>query len=133
MVWVLMVGVLAACGKKEPPQIVETSTPPNIEQLQTMTTGKSIQFTFRLVGGEEGVGYQIDRAIEDPYCKCPGFWRRYYEEAPKTGLQGKEVKKLLSLGTGESVYYFRIRAVDGLGRLGPWSQPIRARAEVEMR
>lgn len=118
-----------ACGRKAPPQI-QSDAPPRIAELQHEIAGNSLKLTLRLVGGEAGVGYQIDRAELDPYCKCPSMWRRYFELPPHPKYAGKPLVRILNLRSGKQTYFFRVRAVDGLGRLGPWSRPIRARAEA---
>lgn len=121
--------LLAACGRKEAPQIV-SGAPPRIAELHHEISGNSLKLQLRLVGGEEGIGYQIDRAEMDPYCKCPSMWRRYYELPPHAKYAGKKLTRLINLRSSKQAYFFRIRAVDGLGRLGPWSKPIQARAEA---
>lgn len=124
----LIIGLaLTACGRKQMPQVV-TEAPPQIAELQHETREITLKVTMRLAGGSHGIGYQIDRAEMDPYCKCPGFWRRYREEYPARKNVGKKLSLMLPLGSSEVGYVFRIRAVDGLGRFGPWSKPIRARA-----
>jgi len=124
----LIIGLaLTACGRKQMPQLV-TDTPPQIVELRHEIGERAIKLTMRITGGSYGIGYQIDRAEMDPYCKCPGFWQRYREEFPAEKNIGKELSVALSLGDGTVEYAFRVRAVDGLGQLGPWSKPIRARA-----
>ena len=120
---------MGACGRKEAPQIIR-GAPPQIAELHHEISGNSLKLQLRLVGGEEGVGYQIDRAEVDPYCKCPGMWRRYYELLPHPRHANKPLTRLINLRSSGQAYFFRIRAVDGLGRLGPWSKPIHARAEA---
>lgn len=131
--WVIPILCLAvfltACGRKEAPQIVAGS-PPEIAALTHEISGNSLKLDLRLAGGEEGVGYQIDRAEMDPFCKCPGMWRRYYELPPHSSHANKPLTRLINLRSSKQEYFFRIRAVDGLGRLGPWSKPIHARAEA---
>lgn len=122
--------ILTGCGRKEAPQVMADAPPPAITQLAHTISGNSLQLSLRLSGGEGGVGYQIDRAEIDPACDCPSFWRRYFEEYPNARLRDKELSKMINLRSSETAYAFRVRAVDALGRLGPWSKPIRARAEA---
>ncbi|MFQ5582615.1 MAG: hypothetical protein ACE5F3_08340 [Mariprofundaceae bacterium] len=121
--------MLTACGRKQMPQVV-AEHPPQIAELQHAVVGNSLKLTLRLTGGSDGVGYQIDRTEMDPYCKCPGFWKRYREEYPAVKNADRELTQMINLRTGKVEYVFRIRAIDGLGRLGPWSKPIQARAEA---
>ncbi len=119
--------LLAGCGRKEPPQLVATGAAPQIVGLKYEVNGGSLKLDFTLVGSPEGVGYQIDRTEMDPYCGCPGFFRRYFEQPAFADQVGKPLTKLINLKTTEREYVFRIRAVDALGNLGPWSELIHAR------
>lgn len=120
--------LIAGCGLKQPPQPVAESGPPQIVSLQQSISGNVLKLEITLAGGSRGVGYQIDRSEEDPYCKCPSFWQRFYEEPPVAKNSGATLEKLLHLSL-DKPYLFRIRAIDGVGRLGPWSKPIRAIAD----
>jgi len=125
----LMLLALGACGHKAPPQVVDKEVPPPaIVDLRHELNGPALKLEFVLQGNPAGVGYQIDRAEIDPYCKCPGMWRRYYEQQPYADQVGERVTKLLNLRLRNQDFLFRIRAVDVDGRLGPWSEPIRAHA-----
>lgn len=116
------------CGRKEPPQAVVAAGPPQIASISQELSGNVLKLKIRLAGGSQGVGYQIDRSELDPYCNCPSFWQRFYEEPPQAKNAGPELERLLRLRL-DRTYVFRIRAIDGLGRLGPWSKPISAKAE----
>lgn len=122
--------LLTGCGRKDAPQAeVEADAPvPTIQSLQIKHVDFTVQFTLTLAGGAAGVGYQVDRAEVDPSCDCPSFWRRYSEERPNPANAGREMVRLISLKTKAKAFVFRIRAIDGLGRLGPWSEPFRAQA-----
>lgn len=120
--------VLVACGRKEPPQLIAENPPPEIASLKHEIVTNNLAFDIRLEGGSEGVGYQIDRAEIDPHCNCPGFWRRYFEQPPSLKVAGENMRKLVSLRGGRVEYAFRLRAVDGLGRLSAWSKTIRAKS-----
>lgn len=122
--------VLMACGRKEAPQVVGEGPPPAVASLEHEIVGNTLVLTLRLAGGAEGVGYQIDRSEIDPHCNCPGFWRRYYELSPGPKFAGRPLKRIIDLRGGKREFAFRIRAIDGLGRLGPWSKPIRAKSQI---
>jgi hypothetical protein len=126
--WILLVAVLvlSGCGRKEAPRIVSDGQPPQLVNLHHEVNGAVLKLDFRLAGSPEGVGYQIDRAEIDPYCKCPGFWRRYLEQLPSSKNVDVPITKLLKLRSTTVEHVFRIRAVDASGRLGPWSRHIRA-------
>lgn len=127
----VIVGVLAmlvaGCGLKQPPHVLPTGAPPQIVDLTSEVNGPALVLNFRLLGSARGVGYQIDRAEIDPYCKCPSMWRRYFDQPALPQQVNEPLKKLISLGSYR-VYLFRIRAVDVEGNLGEWSKPIRAQA-----
>ncbi len=122
---------LSACGRKEPPQPVADAAPPGIAEISHVIVGNSLKIDLKLVGGSYGIGYQIDRAEIDPYCKCPGFWRRYHEELPSPENMNKtELTQLITLKNPDIEYAFRVRAIDALGRFSEWSRTIRAQAEL---
>lgn len=127
-IWVLLATmlVLGGCGRKEAPQIIHESQPPQLVDLHYELTGMSLKLDFKLTGSPEGVGYQIDRAAIDPYCKCPDLWRRYMEQLPIPQNVGVSLTKMLRLRTPNTEYAFRIRAFDAAGQLGPWSKHMRA-------
>lgn len=116
--------LITGCGRKELPQPVLSSGAPTIESLQIEVTESSTELKFKLTGGEEGVGFHIDRAEIDPFCNCPAFWNRFYDEYPLASNSGREFSKLLRNEMGKHRYVYRIRAVDGSGRLAPWSEVI---------
>lgn len=119
--------LLAGCGRKEAPKIVtDTSLKPEIVDLTYSTDIGLLQLNFSLKGNPAGVGFQIDRTELDPYCKCPGFWRRYDESLPKAELLKGPVTKLIAIKARNTEYLFRIRAYDDNGNVGPWSKLIRA-------
>ena len=135
IVLVAAVGLLAlaGCGRKEPPVPMSSSAPPSIVSMTHDVHVNTLELELVLTGGGEGgVGYQIDRAPIDPYCNCPGFWRRYREVPAQPALVGVNTKVLIDLRGGTIAYAFRIRAVDSLGRLGPWSEIIRARSTLNV-
>lgn len=120
--------LLAACGMKAPPEVVEDLGPPEIVEFKYAMEGNGLRMTFRLQGGAGGIGYQIDRSDIDPQCDCPSFWRRYYEQPPLPGQAGKRQQRTIAVAFSRPLA-FRIRAVDGLGRLSDWSAAIRVLAE----
>jgi hypothetical protein len=115
--------MLGGCASKQPPG--SASGAPQLLELEYKTEGIMLMLTFRLVGMPEGMGVQIDRTEIDPYCQCPGFWRRYFEREPRPGLVDKKLAKNIRLSVTKELV-FRIRAVDAAGNLGAWSKPIRA-------
>ncbi len=121
--------VLAGCGRKEPPQATDPRQPPVIASLAHKISGNLLQLDLRLQGGAGALGFQVDRAEQEPGCKCPGFWRRYFEAPPSPRQKGKSITKTFNLHSHKHAYYFRVRAIDDLGRLGPWSKLIFAQAE----
>ena len=122
--------VIAGCGRKEPPQPVADSAPPAIVSIEHIIAGNSLKLEITLSGGSGGIGYQIDRAEIDPYCKCPGEWRRYVEEVPSPkNFDKSSLQHLINLRSSDVAFAFRVRAVDILGRFSEWSAPIRAQAE----
>ena len=134
--WLIPVAVvgmalmLAGCGRKEPPMPVADTAPPAIVSMTHSVQVNALVVDMVLSAGDPGgVGYEIDRAPIDPYCNCVGFWRRYLGEQARPDRVGVKPKVLLGLhGTD---YAFRIRAVDSMGRLGPWSKIIRARSQLQ--
>ncbi len=120
----LLVLVLGACGRKEAPQIISDDQPPQLVDFRYELKDMVLKLEFKLSGNPEGVGYQIDRAAIDPYCKCPGLWRRYLEHLATPRNIGVPITKLLRLRSTTTEYVFRIRAFDAAGQLGPWSKNI---------
>ena len=127
-IWILLAAtlILSGCGRKEAPQIAHHSQPPEVVDLRHEVSGMVLKLDFVLAGNPEGVGYQIDRAAIDPYCKCPDFWRRYLEFPISPKNVGVPITKLLKLRSTTTEYAFRIRAFDVAGQLGPWSKHMRA-------
>jgi len=125
--WILLMAVLVlgGCGRKEAPQIAYDSQAPQLLGLQHELSGMVLKLDFELAGSPEGVGYQVDRAEIDPYCKCPGLWRRYLEELPMSKNVGVPITKILKLRSTTVEFVFRIRAIDTAGQFGPWSKHIR--------
>ncbi len=121
--------LLLGCGRKEPPRIETPGVAPEISRLDVDVTEEVVRIRLRLRGGREGIGYQIDRAEMDPHCRCPDLWRRYFELPPSPLHAGKEIVKIIRMEAGEKRYFYRFRAVDGLGHLGPWSRVIRAESK----
>lgn len=126
-IWILLIAVLVlgGCGRKEAPQIAYDGQTPQLLGLQHELNGMVLKLDFELAGSPEGVGYQIDRAPIDPYCKCPGLWRRYIEELPIAKNVGVPLTKMVRLRSTTDEYVFRIRAIDRAGQFGPWSKHIR--------
>jgi len=128
--FILALGIaVTGCGRKEAPQVVDPREAPSIASLTHSISGNSLKLDIKLAGGSEALGFQVDRARQEPGCKCPGFWRRYFEAPPLARQKGKAIIKLFDLHTHKKAYYFRVRAVDELGRLSPWSETIFAQAE----
>jgi len=123
--------VLAGCGRKGPPQPIAENAPPAIVSIEHLITGNILKLGIKMSGGSGGIGYQIDRAEMDPYCKCPGIWRRNYEELPHPkNFDKSPISHLINLRSGDIEYLYRVRATDALGRFSEWSKPIRARAVI---
>ncbi|HXH72385.1 MAG TPA: hypothetical protein VNI58_06180 [Mariprofundaceae bacterium] len=120
--------LVAGCGRKEPPQVLAKGAPPQIVELTHEVNGPALALNFRLLGSARGVGYQIDRAEMDPYCKCPTMWRRHFEQPAMAKQVDTPIRKLINLGSYNREFLFRIRAVDVDGNLGEWSQTIHAQA-----
>ncbi len=131
LLFVVAAFVLVGCGRKEPPQPVAENAPPTIASLKHTIIRNSLNLDIKTSGGSGGIGYQIDRAEMDPYCKCPGIWRRYYEEMPiPKNFDKSSMSQLINLRSGDVEYLFRVRAIDALGRFSEWSRPIRAKADI---
>ncbi len=130
-IWLcLVVAVLLnGCGRKEVPQnIVDDAVTPQIVGLQHKVVGNVLRLDFVLKGSSEGVGYEIDRTQVDPYCQCPGFWRRFFEQPALARQVNEKGYRIINLKTDAIEFLFRIRAVDAVGNFGPWSKLIRAQA-----
>jgi len=121
--------LLTACGRKEMPQVAASDGPPEIAQLTVESTFKVVRMNLRLKGGHNGIGYQIDRAELDPYCKCPDRWQRYFEQSPTPLNADKEIVKVFRTELGDHQFLYRLRAIDGEGRLGAWSKVIHTEVE----
>lgn len=132
----LILAVLAlslnACGRKEPPQPMVNDTPPVLTKVSHVVSGNIVKIEVESRGGSNGIGFQIDRTEIDPYCNCPGFWRRYHEERPFAGNFGKPLSQVITLKDLSKEYLFRVRAIDSLGRFSDWSKVIRVHAEAEL-
>jgi len=115
---------ITACGRKEVPQPIVNSGPPEIASLEILESDSSTQIVVTLAGGEGGIGFQVDRSEIDPFCNCPTFWQRHYEEPPLAYNAGKEYTRMLRNTIGKLPFVYRLRAVDATGRLGPWSDVI---------
>lgn len=123
---------LTGCGRKEPPQPVVNDTPPTLTKVTHVVSGNILKIEVESSGGSNGIGFQIDRTEIDPYCNCPGFWRRFHEERPFAGNFGKPLSQVITLKDPDKEYVFRVRAIDALGRFSDWSKIIRARADAEL-
>ena len=127
-VLLLLALALSGCGRKEAPQVINNgSITPQISDLYYEVVGNVLRLDFTLNGDANGVGYQIDRTQIDPYCKCPGFWRRFFEQPTLAKQVDVASYKIIRLTT-TAEFVFRIRAIDTVGSFGPWSKLIRARA-----
>lgn len=111
-----------------PQPVGDNVAKPQVVNLQYETVGTGMRLSFELRGNPAGVGYQIDRTLIDPYCKCPGFWRRFVDQAPMPRQVNRKMVKMLKLSSKKE-FLFRIRAVDAAGNLGPWSKMMRVRGE----
>lgn len=125
---VIVLLALGGCGKKEFPQ-PDTSKPLQLIDLKATKEVNVLHLHFTIVGGYGNVGYQIDRAEVDPTCSCLTDWQRFFEQPPLPGQKGTIVERNLNLLDPSRTFAFRIRAVDSVGSLSPWSKPIRARAD----
>jgi len=120
--------VLSGCGRKEIPQVmVDASIIPQITDLRQEVNVSVLRLDFVLEGDAHGVGFQIDRTKMDPYCQCPGMWRRFFEQRAQAKQVGTKSYKMIHLNDYTTEFLFRIRAVDAFGNLGPWSKMIHAR------
>jgi len=135
--WMMRVGLvlvlaltLNACGRKEVPLVMtgEAIAIPQIDDLQTKVIGNVLRMDFVLKGDAQGVGYEIDRTQLDPYCHCPGMWRRFFEQPALKRQANQAAYRIINLKTDKIEFLFRIRAVDVSGNFGPWSKMIHARA-----
>lgn len=135
-VWMLLVMsiVLSGCGRKEMPQPATNPADlkPQIADFQYEQSGKVLKVQFELRGNPAGMGYQVDRTEIDPYCQCPGFWRRYIVQEPMAHLANQKITKMIDLKTTKKEFVYRFRATDLQGNFGSWSKMIRARA-VDLR
>jgi len=121
--------LLSGCGRKEAPQLTsDAALKPSLNELSHRVIGNILELKFTISGMTEGVGFQIDRTEMDPYCQCPGFWRRYEQVEPHPKRVNVETTKIINLKTDKKEFLFRIRAYDAAGNLGPWSKTIVARA-----
>jgi len=121
--------IIVGCGRKEPPQAIADSAPPALLSVESVIAVNSLQLDIKMSGGAGGIGYQIDRAEIDPYCKCPGIWRRFDEALPNPkNFDRPSISHLINLRSADNEYVFRVRAVDALGRFSEWGQTISARA-----
>jgi len=116
----LTILVMAGCGRKEPPQATVEADPPAIASINVVDADPSKQLQIQLAGGAGGVGYQMDRAEMDPYCKCPSTWLRYYEEPPLERNNTRMLQKMIRMEVGGHDFAYRLRAIDAAGRLGSW-------------
>jgi len=123
--------LLVGCGRKELPQPLATAAdaPLAMGEFTHSVEGTVLKLGLKLTGGNGVVGYQVDRAEIDPACGCPGAWRRYYELPPLAANRNVTLEQLISLKKSDIEYAFRVRAIDSDGRLGAWSDPIRAKVD----
>jgi len=128
LVGMVCIVALAGCGRKEMPQ-ADSSEPLRLVHLTHQKAVSVLQLKFTILGGVGAVGYQVDRGEIDSHCNCITHWQRYYEQATLPRIKGKEQTRNLKLLDYRREFAFRIRAVDSMGNLGAWSEPIRARAD----
>jgi len=114
--------LMAGCGRKEPPQVIVSADAPEIASIKIMDAERTRKLEIQLADGAGGVGYQMERAEMDPYCKCPSVWRRYYEEPPLERNNTRVLQKIIRLEVGGNDFTYRLRAIDALGRLGAWQR-----------
>jgi len=127
---IIVVLMLLGCGRKEIPQLQHgASSPPKITQLSYVVNGQVVKFLLKLEGGRDGIGFQVDRTLLDPHCKCAGSWQRYSEMVPQSRYQGKKVSRMFGLPLEDTTYLFRIRAVDMEGHLSEWSETMQAHSD----
>jgi len=112
--------LVQGCGRKEPPQAIVDAGPPEIEFVKIIDSEQSRRLEIQLFGGVGGVGYQMERAEMDPYCKCPSVWQRYYEEPPLPKNATRLLQKMIRTEVVGNDYVYRLRAIDAAGRLGAW-------------
>jgi hypothetical protein len=132
IIFAIAVLAISGCGRKEPPQPVVNDAVPTLTKVTHVVSGNILKITVEISGGSHAIGFQIDRTEIDPYCNCPGFWRRYHEETPLAENFGKPLSQVITLKDLSKEYAFRVRAIDALGRFSDWSKTIRARAEAEL-
>jgi len=126
LLWLVVVLMVVSCGRKEPPQVMLDAGEPELVLLHVLDAAPSKKLEIQLAGGQGAVGYQMERAEMDPYCKCPSMWQRYYEEPPQPKNSTRVLKKMIRLEVGGHDYVYRLRAIDAFGRLGKWSKILRA-------
>jgi len=119
---VLTLLLIAGCGRKEPPQVIVDADVPEVASIKVTDAEPSKKLEIQLAGGAGGVGYQLDRAEMDPYCKCPSGWLRYYEEPPLERNNTRVLQKMIRVEVAGHDYVYRLRAIDAAGRLGVWQR-----------
>ncbi|MDX8403137.1 MAG: fibronectin type III domain-containing protein [Mariprofundaceae bacterium] len=119
---------LGGCGRKEPPQPVADAPPPKIVMFKHAVEVDVLHITIKITGGSYGVGFQVDRSEIDPSCKCPSFWRRFYEKPVSNKHFDKKISKFINL-KADTEYAFRVRAIDALGRFTEWTEPFLTKSE----
>lgn len=132
LICVLCLLLLLGCGRKEIPSLQQGEvSPPQLIKLTHKVTGQVVHFHLKLEGGSGSIGYQLDRAMLDPYCKCPSSWQRYSEMTPLARHQGERFSRLFALPLEDTTYLFRMRAIDGQGHLGAWSKTMKAHSDKD--
>jgi len=128
LVGMVLVVALAGCGRKEMPK-ADSSEPLRLINLTHVKAVSVLQLKFTILGGVGAVGYQVDRGEIDSHCNCITLWQRHYEQATISTIKGNPQIRNLKLLNYRREFAFRIRAVDSMGNLGAWSEPMRARAD----
>jgi len=120
---------LAGCGLKTNLVVYDDSAPlPEIAQLSSQMTPKALTIQLDIRGGSGLVFYEVDRTEIEPNCKCIGHWLRYYVSSPSAQRQGLQRHMKLRQGT---IYAYRVRVGDALGRKSVWSKAIKSKQAVE--
>jgi len=115
--------LLASCGLKTELVVYDDSASlPIISNISFQQQHDKISFKLDVQGGSGAVSYHIDRAIIASDCKCIGHWLRYYESSASN--KRLALQRHIKLRP-KTMYAFRLRAVDSLGRKSAWSKVIK--------
>ncbi len=123
----IAVMLIGGCGHKMMPQPITTDgIKPQIINLKHQVEVNVLVLQYTLQGNADGVGIQIDRAEEDPYCHCPGRWQRFRELPPTANKLHHPQRTLIPITGLNRKFLFRVRAIDADGQFSSWSKPIKA-------